>query len=55
MVHTVEEDKVEEHIGITHLVHAQKFPKTNISHPLICIRLYVYEGVRNVSFLENFE
>ena len=30
------------------------FRKTNISNPLIRIRTCAYEGVRNVSFSENF-
>ena len=30
------------------------FPKTNISNPLIWTGMYMYQGVRNVSFLENF-
>ena len=30
------------------------FRKTNISYPLIRIRTCVYQGVRNVSFLDNF-
>ena len=30
------------------------FRKTNISNPLICTRSCAYQGVRNVSFSENF-
>ena len=30
------------------------FRKTNISYPLICTRTYAYQGVKNVSFSENF-
>ena len=30
------------------------FRKTNISTPLICTRTCAYQGVRNVSFSENF-
>ena len=40
--------------GIIHLVRTQNFLKTNISNPLIRTRTYVYQGVRNVSFFENF-
>ena len=31
-----------------------KFRKTNISYPLIRSRTLVYQGVRNISFSENF-
>ena len=42
-------------VGIIHSVHIRKiFRKTNISYPLIRSRLYAYQGVRNVSFSENF-
>ena len=41
-------------LGIIHLVRKQKFPKTNISNPLIHIRTCAYQGVRIVSFSENF-
>ena len=30
------------------------FLKTNISNPLIWTGMFMYQGVRNVSFLENF-
>ena len=30
------------------------FSKTNISNPLIWTGMCMYQGVRNVSFLENF-
>ena len=30
------------------------FRKTNISYPLIHIRTYEYQGVRNVGFSKNF-
>ena len=30
------------------------FRKTNISNPLIRTRTFAYQGVRNVSFLEDF-
>ena len=30
------------------------FQKTNISNPLIRIRTCAYQGVRNISFSENF-
>ena len=39
--------------GIMHLVRMQNFPKTIISHPLIRTHTCAYQGVRNVSFLEN--
>ena len=32
----------------------KRFLKTNISYPLIRTRMYPYQGVRNVSFQENF-
>ena len=37
-----------------HLVCSQNFPKTKISHRLIRIRTCAYQGVKNVSFSENF-
>ena len=40
--------------GIIHLICAQTFQKTNISYPLIRTRTWSYQGVRNVSVLENF-
>ena len=33
---------------------SKQFRKTNISYPLIQIRKCAYQGVRNVSFSENF-
>ena len=41
-------------LGITHFVRTQNFRKTNISYPLMRTRTCVYQGVRNVSFSENF-
>ena len=38
--------------GIIHLVRTQNFSIT--SSPLIGTRTWAYQGVRNVSFLENF-
>ena len=44
-----------EHLGIIHFVRLQNFQKTNISYSLIRNkRTCAYQGVRNVSFLENF-
>ena len=34
--------------------HAKFSEKTNTSYPLICTRTCAYQGVRNVSFSENF-
>ena len=39
---------------IIHLVRTQNFPKTSISYPLIRTHTCAYQGVRNVSFSENF-
>ena len=37
------------------LLYVRKFlRKTNISYLLVCTRMFAYEGVRNVSFSENF-
>ena len=37
------------------LLYVRKFfRKTNTSYPLVCTRMFAYEGVRNVSFSENF-
>ena len=41
-------------LWIMYLVRTQNFPKTNISDPLIHTRMCAYQGVRNVSFSENF-
>ena len=41
-------------VGVIHEVRTQNFPKTNISNPLILTRTCAYQGVRNVSFSENF-
>ena len=41
-------------LGIIHLVRTQNFSKTTISHPLIRTLTFAYQGVRNVSFSENF-
>ena len=38
-----------------HLLRTQNFRKTNISNPMIRKRTCAYQGVRNVSFSENFE
>ena len=40
--------------GIIHLVHTRNFRKTNISYPLIRTRGCAYQGVRIVSFSDNF-
>ena len=41
--------------GIIHLIRTQNFPKNySISYPLIRARMRAYQGVRNVSFSENF-
>ena len=37
-----------------HLVRTQIFRKTNISYPLICICTCTYQGIRNVSFPEEW-
>ena len=37
-----------------HLICTQSFPKTNIFYPLIRTRTCPYQGIRNVSFSENF-
>ena len=41
-------------LGIIHLVRKQIFRETNISYPLIRTSTCAYQGVRNVSFSENF-
>ena len=40
--------------GVIHKERTQNFQKTDISYPLIRTRTCVYQGVRNVSFSENF-
>ena len=48
-------DNTRFHYGINHLVRKQNLPrKKNISYPLICKRMYAYQGVRNFTFSENF-
>ena len=37
--------------GISHLVHAQNFPKNEYFLPT---DMYTYQGVRNINFSENF-
>ena len=37
-----------------HLVRSQNFPKTYTPYPLIRTRTCAYQGVRNISFSENF-
>ena len=40
---------------VSSIEYVRKFLRnTNISYPLICIRTCAYQGVRNISFLENF-
>ena len=41
-------------MGVIHFVHMQNFPKANISYFLMRTHTCVYQGVRNVSFLETF-
>ena len=40
--------------GVINQVFTQNFPKTNISNLLIHTRTCAYQGVRNVSFSEDF-
>ena len=40
--------------GIIDLVSTQNFQKTNVSYPVKSTPTCAYQGVRNVSFLENF-
>ena len=40
--------------GVIHLVVRKTFWKFNISYPLIYTRTCAYQGVRNISFSENF-
>ena len=46
--------KISSWLGIIHLVRSKTFRKTKISYPLIRTPMCVYQGVRNVSFSENF-
>ena len=41
-------------LGINHLLRTQIVEKSNIFYTLIRTRRYAYQGVRNVSFSENF-
>ena len=41
-------------LGIIHLVSAQIFLETNTSYTLIRTRTCAYQGLRNISFSENF-
>ena len=41
-------------LGIIHLVRTKIFRKSNVSYPLIRTQTYAYQGVRNVSFSQNF-
>ena len=41
-------------LRIIHLVSTQNFPKTIISYPVIRTHTCAHQGVRNVSFSENF-
>ena len=42
------------YLGTFHLVPTQIFRETNISYRLIRTGTSAYQGIRNVSFLENF-
>ena len=53
-IHSSDIDKVENELRVIHLVRTQNFLKTNVSYPLIHTRTCAYQGVRNVSFSENF-
>ena len=45
--------KVRLNLGFIHFLRMQNFPK-NISYPLIRTRMCPYQGVKYVSFAENF-
>ena len=46
--------KIKVLLVIIHLVHRPNFPKNYHFLPLIHTRMCAYQGVSNVSFLENF-
>ena len=41
-------------LGIIHLVHTQDFPKRQYFSPLARTRTCAYQGVRNISYSEDF-